>query len=81
MLDQLLQEIRSGGTLETHRLAARLNTSPQLVEAMLEHLERIGYLQTYVSCSSGCSGCGLSDNCNPAHRQHSAQLWQSRVKD
>ena len=40
MLEQLLKEIRAGGTLETGKLAARLGTTPQLIEAMLEHLQR-----------------------------------------
>jgi len=78
MLEALLQEIRLGGTLETHRLAVRLGTSPQVVQAMLEHLGRAGYLQNYTACSSGCTGCGLSDTCVPQGR--TARLWQSGSK-
>ena len=49
MLEKLLQEIRAGGTLETRALADRLGASPQLIEAMLEHLQRSGLIQDYVN--------------------------------
>ena len=75
MLEQLLKEIRNGGSLETHTLAARLGTSPQLVEAMLEHLQRLGLIQNYADCGSGCQGCGLRDSCGS---QSTVRLWQSK---
>lgn len=80
MLEQLLQEIQAGGTLETGKLAARLGTTLQLIEAMLEHLQRSGLIQPYVSCSDGCQGCSLQDACrkpNPG----TLRLWQSRAAD
>jgi hypothetical protein len=77
MLEQLVNEIRAGGTLETGTLAARLGTTPQLIEAMLGHLQRSGLIQEYSSCSDGCLGCGLQDACrNQAHG--AIRLWQSR---
>ena len=76
MLTQLLAEIRAGGTLETAALTARLNASPQLVEAMLEHLQRSGLIQEYVHCGEGCRGCSLSASCSkPGHG--AIRLWQS----
>ena len=63
MLEQLVKEIRNGGSLETQSLAARLGTTPQLVEAMMEHLQRLGLIQDYSDCGSGCQGCGLKDAC------------------
>jgi DNA-binding Lrp family transcriptional regulator len=77
MLDQLLNEIRAGGTLEVHELATRLGTSPQLVEAMLDHLQRNGLIQAYVNCSDGCLGCDLLDVCA---KNSSTRLWQSRTQ-
>ncbi len=74
MLQRLLDEIRQGGTLETKTLAARLDTSPQVVAAMLEHLQRLGLIKGYTDCSSGCHGCGLKDSCAV---QLSLRLWQS----
>jgi DNA-binding IscR family transcriptional regulator len=77
MLKQLMNEIRAGGTLETNTLAARLGTSPQLVEAMLEHLQRSGFIEAYANCSSaGCQGCDLQDACR--HTPGTIRLWQSK---
>ena len=42
MLEQLLNEIRKGGTLQPAMLAARLDLSTAMVEAMLADLERKG---------------------------------------
>ncbi len=74
MLERLLSEIRLGGTLETNVLAARLGASPQLVAAMLDHLQRLGLIAGYTDCSSGCAGCSLQGSCssNP-----SVRLWQT----
>ena len=76
MLKQLINEIRAGGTLETRTLAAHLGTTPQLVEAMLEHLERNGLIQAYASCSDGCLGCNLQDACRKT--PGTLRLWQSK---
>ena len=76
MLKQLINEIRAGGTLETSILAARLGTTPQLVEAMLEHLQRSGLIEAYVNCGDGCLGCGLQDACRKT--PGTIRLWQSR---
>jgi len=80
MLDKLLQEIRAGGTLETGTLASRLGTSPQLIEAMLEHLQRSGLIQDYVNCGDGCGGCNVRDACNK-QAQSTIRLWQSKSDD
>ena len=75
MLEQLVKEIRAGGTLETGELAKRLGTTPQLVEVMLEHLQRSGLIQAYVSCDDGCLGCSLQDACNK-QAPGAIRLWQ-----
>ncbi len=74
MLDRLLTEIRNGGTLETNVLAARLDASPQLVAAMLEHLQRLGLIQGYANCATSCSGCSLQQSCSA---RPLVRLWQS----
>ena len=80
MLEKLLQEIRAGGTLEISRLATRLNTSPQLIQAMLEHLQRSGLIQDYVNCGDGCQGCNVRDACSK-QTQSAIRLWQSKTAD
>ena len=77
MLERILTEIDRGGTLDTTSLAARLDTSPQLVAAMLEHLERIGLIRSYVNCADGCGGCSLRGNCQAPG---DVRLWQSSRK-
>jgi hypothetical protein len=76
MLEQLMVEIRAGGTLESATLAARLKTSPQMIEAMLEHLRRSGFLRVYETCGDGCSGCGLKQNCGQQKKRAGVQIWQ-----
>ena len=80
MLEQLIQEIRTGGTLETGILATRLGTTPQLIEAMLEHLQRSGLIQDYSGCSDGCQGCGLQETCKKPGT-YTVRLWQSQTPD
>ena len=80
MLEKLLQEIRAGGTFETETLAARLGTTPQLIEAMLEHLQRSGLIQDYVNCGDGCHGCNVRDACSKGV-QSTIRLWQSKSDD
>ena len=80
MLEKLLQEIRAGGTLETRALADRLGASPQLIEAMLEHLQRSGLIQDYVNCGDGCQGCNVHDACSK-QAQSAIRLWQSKTAD
>lgn len=75
MLEKLLAEIRSGGTFETGVLAAKLETTPALVEAMLEHLQRAGHLRPYETCGDACGGCNLKDACRVKGRG-GVKLWQ-----
>jgi hypothetical protein len=76
MMDRLVAEIRQGGTLDTRRLASKLNTSPFMVEAMLDHLRRTGFLRSYESCSEGCTGCDLSASCSLEKKGSGTRLWQ-----
>lgn len=75
MLERLLAEIRLGGTIEMGTLAARLGASPELVGAMLEHLERLGWLQKVQNCTAPkCGGCSLADACIP--KTQPGRLWK-----
>ncbi len=77
MLEKLLNEIRSGGTLEANQLALKLDTTPKMVEALLEYLQRAGHIRPYTACTDGCAGCGLKDGCNVSQKAESLRLWQS----
>jgi hypothetical protein len=63
MLSRLL-ELRAGGTRRVSDLARELETTPALVEAMLEHLAHKGYLERVgEECSEKCAACPLGGLC------------------
>ena len=64
MLNRLLELLRAGGTRRVSDLARELETTPALVEAMLEHMARMGYLERVgEECGGGCAGCSLGGLC------------------
>lgn len=75
MLEEILTAVRAGGTLEINALAERLHTTPELVAAMVEHLQRTGYLHPYQTCSETCGRCSLHSACQ-AKGQGGVRLWQ-----
>ncbi len=77
MLERILQEVDCGGTIDASALAARLHTSAPMVEAMLDHLVRSGYLKEYIDCGDGCSGCSLQAACDPGQGRTALRLWRS----
>ncbi len=77
MLEQLVKEIRAGGTLEVNSLAKRLHTTPQVIAAMIDHLQRSGLISAYINCGEGCKGCGLTETCH-SQAGPTVRLWQSK---
>lgn len=73
LLEELMSRVRMGGTLETSRLAAELNTPVEMIESMLEHLQRQGLISEYVRCTDGCNGCSLKAGCASAS---SMRVWR-----
>ena len=64
MLNRLLELVRSGGTHRIVDLARELDTTPVLVEAMLEELTRMGHLKhVRGECASGCGQCPMAGLC------------------
>ena len=64
MLDRLLELLGEGGTRPIRSLADELDTTPELVRAMVEDLARMGYLRRLsAECEAGCSSCSLSGMC------------------
>ncbi|MGQ9832672.1 MAG: FeoC-like transcriptional regulator [Candidatus Villigracilaceae bacterium] len=77
MLEEILTAVRAGGTIEINALAERFHTTPELVAAMVEHLQRTGYLHPYQTCSQTCSKCSLQHVCQ-AKGHGGVRLWQQR---
>ena len=73
MLDKLLEVIKEGGVRDITSLAEQLESTPELVKAMLAHLERMGYLQAVESCGEGCAGCSWKSACG---KVGTAPLWR-----
>ncbi|MGD1995978.1 MAG: FeoC-like transcriptional regulator [Anaerolineae bacterium] len=64
MLNQLLELLQEGGSYRLTDLARRLDTTPRLVEIMLEDLHRLGYLKPVSGeCAGECGGCSLTGLC------------------
>lgn len=77
MLNRLLTLLREGGTHRVSDLAQELDTTPQLVEMMLEDLGRRGYLKRMGgSCTDQCNGCQMAGMCSVGSPDDSKnQVW------
>ena len=74
MFDKLLSILKRGGSVTTNQVARELDTTPALVNEMLNHLSRSGLLkQMEASCVSGCDQCVFFKDCN---RSTQARVWQ-----
>jgi len=59
VLKELLELLKAGGTHRVADLARELETTPELVRAMLDALARMGYLKPMgETCSDKCATCG-----------------------
>jgi DNA-binding GntR family transcriptional regulator len=75
MLERLLEKVEGGGTLVVGALAAEFGTSPAMIEAMLEHLERRGAIRLCTNAEAACSACSLGAACGIKPRDQ-VRLWQ-----
>lgn len=64
MLTQVLKTVADGGIHSLKNLARQLDVTEPLVEAMLEDLEKMGYLKRInTSCTGRCQGCESNPIC------------------
>lgn len=73
MLDKLFKIIKEGGVQDITSLAAQLESTPEMVRAMLAHLGQMGYLQSVENCAAGCESCSLKSACG---KVGAAPLWR-----
>jgi DNA-binding IclR family transcriptional regulator len=58
MIEMLLRVLAEGGVYSYEALARRLSISQSLLEAVLEDLERLGYLRSLGDgCETRCAAC------------------------
>ncbi len=73
MLDKLMAALRRGGTVTIEQLACELDTSPEVVSGMIDHMTRQGWLRSMsASCDSACSACLFARDCV---RVEKARMW------
>lgn len=80
MLEKLLQLIEQGGSLTPVTLARQLNTTPGMVEMMMDELTRRGLLKATEfskNCDSeSCGACYLANTCH----QNRQKIWMTTNK-
>jgi len=79
MLAQLVDKLEAGGTVDTAALSAELGASPALLEAMLEHLGRLGFIRPYARPSEACGDCGFKGSCGSG-LAGGVRLWETEVR-
>jgi len=77
MLEQLLTQISSGRNYTLATLAASLDVSEDLLEQMMDDLERAGYVSVAdmgaaSGCKGHCDGCPSSGLCALVHGK---RIW------
>jgi biotin operon repressor len=73
VLKEVLKKIAEGEALSLRELAYSLGLSEEMLKAMLDDLERMGYLTSRVpDCSFRCEGCPLKSSCKVAGVE---RLW------
>ena len=79
MLAQLVDKLEAGGTVDTAALSAELGASPALLEAMLEHLGRLGFIRPYIRPAEACGDCGFKASCG-SRFDGGVRLWETVVR-
>ncbi|HUV74265.1 MAG TPA: FeoC-like transcriptional regulator [Anaerolineae bacterium] len=73
MLERLLVILGQSGAVSYGDLARGLGVDQELVQQMVEHLARLGYLRPVAgSCGEGCKACPVEDHCLSGG---SDQIW------
>jgi hypothetical protein len=65
MFKRLLSTVANGQTGNTAELAAAIDATPAMIEALVSDLERRGLLQRAGECGSGCNACQRGSECDP----------------
>jgi Mn-dependent DtxR family transcriptional regulator len=81
MLEKLLTEIRTGRTHSINDLAVKMNTTPALIQVLLEHLTRLGLVKQYQSCGDTCSGCSAKNLCKNEPSDRTNHLFYIETVD
>ena len=73
MFGKLLALLRQGGTVTIDQAARELDTTPEVVSGMIDHLTRQGWLRAMsASCDTRCGECLFARDCTRADSQ---RIW------
>jgi Mn-dependent DtxR family transcriptional regulator len=75
MLERLIAILNRNGSATLDQIALELDTTPEMIEQLIAHLERNNLLkQIGDNCQATCSGCYLASACG---RSPSQRIWSS----
>jgi hypothetical protein len=73
MFDKLLVLLKRGGTVTINQAARELDTTPEVVSGMIDHMTRAGWLRSMsASCDTRCSECLFARDCTRADNH---RIW------
>jgi Mn-dependent DtxR family transcriptional regulator len=73
MFDKLMSMLRRDGAVTIDQMARELGTSPEVVNGMIEHMTRVGWLQRMnANCDLTCRECVFVRDCARAGQ---SQVW------
>ena len=72
MLSKLLELLKDDRPRSLYDLSAALDTTVEMVEAMLERLAQMGYVRQVNGCDKTCGSCPSSSHCLPIR---SGRIW------
>ncbi len=73
MFDKLMSMLKRGGTVTVAEMARELDTTPEVVTGMIDHMTRTGQLHPMkVSCDLACNQCLLVRDC---HKPQCSRIW------
>lgn len=81
MLEKLLHEIKSGKTHSIDELAVKLSTTPAMIQALLDHLQKLNLIRQYQSCGDSCSACSAKNLCNSEQSGNAHVLFYIETTD
>jgi len=75
MFDKLMSVLQRGGTVTVAEMARDLDTTPEVVAGMIDHMTRLGQLHPMaVSCDSACNQCLVVRDCQKPQR---SRVWRT----
>lgn len=74
MFGRLMSLLKRDGTVTIDQMARELETTPEVVNGMIDHMVRAGSLrQMSASCDTACSECMFARDCTRAGQ---SKVWR-----